>query len=96
MPVQTYVQCLSKGLSYGGVDANLVEPQKLTVNRFYEVLWKKQEIDLTVLAKLRWIDKWSIERLAKHFDLGTTAIKCRLKALKSKPKLASIIPKKNV
>ena len=32
------------------------------------VQWKRPEVNLTDLAKLRWNEGWSVERLAKHFE----------------------------
>lgn len=39
-------------------------------------------VDFTLLAKLRWVDNWKIERLAAHFGVGTTTIKTSLLRLK--------------
>lgn len=49
---------------------------------------KAKQIDLTELAKRRWIDKWSIERLADHFGYGPTRIKLFLKRIRTSPDLA--------
>jgi DNA-binding transcriptional regulator LsrR (DeoR family) len=38
-------------------------------------LWKKEQIDLAELARLRWVEKWKYERLAAHFGVGRTKIK---------------------
>lgn len=65
----------------------MVEHQELTISRWYEIQWRKQEIDLTELAKRRWIDKWSIERLADHFGFGTTRIKVYLNRIRENPDL---------
>ncbi|MEZ4815743.1 MAG: hypothetical protein R3A80_11130 [Bdellovibrionota bacterium] len=67
---------------FGGGGPNLVEPQALTVSIGRVVVWRKDKVDLTELAKLRWVDKWTIERLASHFGLGTTSIKMNLRLLK--------------
>ncbi len=67
---------------FGGGGPNLVEPQALTVSIGRKVAWRKDRVDLTELAKLRWVDKWTIERLAKHFGLGTTSIKMNLRQLR--------------
>jgi len=39
-------------------------------------------INLSELAKLRQIEKWKIESLAAHFEVGTTTLKRKLRALK--------------
>ena len=33
----------------------------------YSVLWKRQEIDLAELAKLRWADNLTVNQLARYF-----------------------------
>jgi len=53
------------------------------VCREYAVLWKRQEIDLAELAKLRWVDNWQVKHLAQHFGVGRTAIGNHLRQLKS-------------
>jgi len=68
----------------------VVEHQELTILRWYEIQWRRQEIDLTELAKRRWIDKWAIERLAEHFGFGPTRIKFFLSRIKDNPDLASL------
>lgn len=49
----------------------VLEPRTLTVRRSYPIHWKRDKVDLTKLANLRWINKWRIERIAAHLDLGT-------------------------
>ena len=36
------------------------------------------EIDLAELAKLRFIEKWSMQKLARHFRCGTVVLYQRL------------------
>ena len=50
----------------------------------------KEKLDLAELARLRWVEKWTIERLAGHFGLGTTAVKGWLSKVKEKPRLAGL------
>ena len=66
----------------------MVEHQELTVTRGYEIQWRRQDIDLTELAKRRWIEKWSIEKLAEHFKCGPTFVKKSLRKIKANPDLA--------
>jgi hypothetical protein len=51
----------------------LLEHGEHSISRAYAILWKKQTVDFTELAKKRWIDRWSMECLASHFGLGRTA-----------------------
>lgn len=50
----------------------------------------KEKLDLAELARLRWVERWTIEKLAGHFGLGTTAIKGRLSNIKKSPGLAGL------
>ncbi|OFZ55804.1 MAG: hypothetical protein A2428_16780 [Bdellovibrionales bacterium RIFOXYC1_FULL_54_43] len=43
--------------------------------------WFRPEIDLDELAKLRWCEKWTQERLADHFQRPRATIIRRLKEL---------------
>jgi hypothetical protein len=63
--------------SNGGGWHKLLEPRSVTVCREYGVLWKRLEIDLGELKRLR--QGRTIEQLAAHFDCGTTKIKKRLR-----------------
>lgn len=52
------------------------------VHRIYSVQWKRPEINLMELAKLRWLEKWSVARLSRHFDRKPDTIQmhlCRLR-----------------
>ena len=51
---------------------------------------ERQAIDLTELAKRRWIDKWTIEKLAKHFGFGRTRIKNFLGQIRETPDLVEL------
>jgi len=37
-------------------------------------LWKRKQLDLVELARLRWVEKWRYERLAEHFEIGRTSV----------------------
>lgn len=51
---------------FGTHGPRLVEhPQ--TVKRVYSIEWKRPDLDLTELAKFRWVHEWSIPRLCRHF-----------------------------
>lgn len=49
----------------------------------YGIQWKRPKINLVELAKLRWIEKWSVSRLGKHFERSPETIQmhiCQLRA----------------
>lgn len=54
------------------------------------VLWKKEQIDLAELARLRWVEKWKRQRLAEHFGIGRTTVRDWLRRIKDKPSLAGL------
>ena len=61
----------------------MVAPQ--VVVRVYSIVWKRPELDLKELAKLRWVHKWSVKRLAAHFDRRPETIQghlCRVRKSK--------------
>ena len=61
--------------------AKLPELGEAVASNTYKLHWeqKKEFLDLTELARLRWIEKWPIERLAQNFSLGETCVKERLR-----------------
>ncbi|MGZ6434971.1 MAG: hypothetical protein ACXWRE_16665 [Pseudobdellovibrionaceae bacterium] len=69
----------------GGGGPNLVEPGQPTISSLIRVSWVKEKLDLAELARLRWIELWTIKRLADHFGISATAIKDRLRAIKKNP-----------
>lgn len=56
----------------------------------YNVAWKKDNLDLTELARLRWIEKWKIERIAEYFGRSPNFIKKGLRKIEANPDLAKI------
>jgi hypothetical protein len=64
----------------GGLRAKLIEPRSVTVCRDYGVQWKRQEIDLPELRRLR--KKMTLSGLAEHFQVGTTTVKMRLREVR--------------
>ena len=62
-----------------------------TISKTYRATWERIYLDLTELARLRWIENWKIEKLAAHFEVSRTAVKERLRAIKSNPKRAGIV-----
>ncbi len=61
-----------------------------TISNAYKATWERIYLDLTELARLRWIENWKIEKLADHFEVSRTAVKERLRAIKSNPKCAGL------
>ena len=53
------------------------------VSRVYSIIWKRPDLDLKELARLRWIHKWSVARLAAHFgrrpDTTIQGCLCRIR-----------------
>lgn len=65
------------------------------ISEAYHQSWEREYLNLTELARLRWIERWKLERLAEHFGVSLTAIKERLRAIKTNPERVSVqIPKK--
>jgi len=67
--------------------ANLLETSVLSVGLKSEVIWIKNKIDLQDLAVKRWVDRLSMDELARHFDCGRTAIVRKVGQLKRNPDL---------
>lgn len=54
----------------------------LLVELKYQIQWERLKVDLTELAKKRYFDRWSVARLATHFDRSPETIQmylCRMK-----------------
>jgi hypothetical protein len=65
--------------------AKLLESSVISVGLYYNVVWIKDKIDLQDLAIKRWIDRLSMEDLAKHFNCGRTTIIRKLAYLRKNP-----------
>lgn len=50
--------------------------------REYPIQWHDPRINLAELAKLRWIEGWSREALAKRYGKSVNAIQCYFQLLK--------------
>jgi hypothetical protein len=50
-------------------------------------LWKKEQIDLAELVRLRWVEKWRYERLAERFGVGRTTVRDLIRQIKASPAL---------
>jgi hypothetical protein len=80
----------SRRIQFGGGCAKLHEPGSLTASNRYRPTWERECIDLAELARLRWIERWKIERIAEHLKVGTTSVKRGLRSIESNPELAKI------
>jgi hypothetical protein len=69
--------------------ANLLEPSVLSCNEYYKVAWQRDVIDPTVLARKRWVEKWTMERLAEYFGVSRTAVVRHLGLIRKNPSLIS-------
>lgn len=58
------------------------------VSESYKVTWERKRLDLTELARLRWVEGWKVSRLADYFEVSRTAVKERLRSIKNNPKRA--------
>lgn len=67
--------------------ANLLETSVLSVSRNYLLVWNKAKLDLQELAVKRWVERWSVDRIALHFGCGRTAVVRKLGQLKRNPEL---------
>lgn len=65
----------------GGRNHYIFEHPILTGNAFRQVAWVRKPLDLAELARLRKSQEFTIPDLAKHFNVGTSAIKERLRKL---------------
>lgn len=74
-----------KIIKNGGGCAKLHELGGPVVSIAYKLSWEREYLDLSELARLRWIEHWKIEKLAEYFEASPTAIKERLRRLKKRP-----------
>ena len=60
----------------------MVEP--IVVKRDFSAEWTKglKLIDLTELARLRFIEKWTIEQLSKYYNCSRSTVLNKLKRAK--------------
>lgn len=67
-------------MEFGWRDALLVEPS--VVVREYQAQWKRPAIDVAELARLRHVEKWTVEKIALHFKVGVATVWRKLAAIK--------------
>lgn len=56
--------------------------EPLTVEDEYAAVWKRVRLDTNELARLRFSEGWTEQKLVEHFGYSRTAIKRELKKLK--------------
>ncbi len=71
----------------GARQPKLGKPIGAVASRIYAVSWKRQQIDLTRLAKLRWVDKIQIDVLAHLFGVSRTYLVKQLGTIRANPDL---------
>ena len=54
----------------------------LVLKKFYECRWFKEKLDLSKLAKMKWIEGKSTHELARIFNLSTATVRRHLGRLK--------------
>ena len=67
----------------------LGKPIGAVASRIYAVSWKRQQIDLTRLAKLRWVDKLQIDVLTQLFGVSRTLLVKQLGIIRANPNLVT-------
>ncbi len=83
-------------ITFGGGYTKLQELSGPMVSQAYKLTWERGYLDLTELARLRWVEGWKVSRLADYFEISQTAIEERLRAIKSNPKRAGLNIKPSV
>lgn len=64
----------------------ILELSALSCNTFYTVAWR-ETIDLTELARKRWVEKLSMDRIAVDLGWGRTAVVRHLGKIRANPSL---------
>ena len=68
----------------------MIQFKPLVSQKFYERKWFREKLDLSKLAKKRWIEGNSNHDLAKMLNLSPITIEKHLRRLKSSDKLAEL------
>ncbi|MAX66308.1 MAG: hypothetical protein QF441_16230 [Bacteriovoracaceae bacterium] len=72
-------QCLHKI----GSNKLIIQCKPWVLRKFYECKWFKEKLDLSKLAKKRWIEGYSNQKLGEFFDLSPITIGQHLRRLKN-------------
>jgi len=79
-------QCLHKNHSKGLI----IQCKPWVLPKFYECKWFKEKLDLSKLAKKRWIEGYSNQKLSEVFDLSRITIGQHLRHLKNSDLLSEL------
>ncbi len=80
----------SRNVNFGGGYTKLQELSGPVVSQVYKLAWERGYLDLTELARLRWVEGWKVSRLADYFEISQTAVDERLRAIKRNPTRAGL------
>jgi hypothetical protein len=83
-------------MKFGGGCAKLQEQRGPVVSIVYNPTREREYLDLTELARLRWVEGWKESRLVDYFEVNRAAINDRLRAINSNPKRAGLSLKPSV
>jgi hypothetical protein len=78
--IWSFIELKTQSVLYGGTDVQVVEQPDAI--KTYLVRWNGVKIDLTQLAKLRWIERKQTPELCRIFGQRRTAIRQRLRTLR--------------
>jgi bacterioferritin (cytochrome b1) len=56
----------------------------VVIGKVYPIQWRESRVNLTELAKLRYLDGWSRQRLAQHFNKNLNSITNHCQSMKRK------------
>ena len=56
-------------------DGHAIQYEPCTVVRDYRIQWEKERLNLSELAKLRWVRRWPIAKIAEHLNLTLDQVK---------------------
>ncbi len=68
----------------------IIQCKPWVLQKFYECKWFKEKLDLSKLAKKRWIEDYTNQELAKMFDLSPVTIGQHLRRLKNSNLLSEL------
>lgn len=80
----------STTVTYGGGCVKLQELGGPVISVSYKAIWEREYLDLTELARLRWVEGYKIKQLSDYFGVSQVAVKERLRSIKKNPKRAGI------
>ena len=70
---ENFLRRESSNTASNGARVKILEEPLIAVTE-YSIQWMDDRVDLGELAKLRYIEGWSRERLAKHYQKSRNAI----------------------